>query len=90
MRWYAKIISLQVKEIPIIILLHFETIFSIYFLKSQEEALLKASIEADIKNAENKRKTMFEEIENAALQKRKEKENLINDLVSIIKSFKWT
>lgn len=27
---------------------------------------------------------MFEEIENAALQKRKEKENLINDLVNFI------
>lgn len=48
---------------------------------SQEDALLKASIEADLKNAENKRKTLVEEIENAALQKRKDKENLINDLI---------
>ena len=58
--------------------------FFFHFFQSQEEALLKASIEADIKSAEDKRKTMFEEIENAALQKRKEKENLINDLVNFI------
>ena len=42
---------------------------------------MKASIEADLKSAETKRKMLVEEVENAALQKKKEKENLINDLV---------
>eukprot|EP00111_Clytia_hemisphaerica_P016189 TCONS_00047911-protein len=48
---------------------------------SQEEALMKASIEADLQSAETKRKMLVEEVENAALQKKKEKENLINDLI---------
>lgn len=60
---------------------YLNTINRFVYFQSQEDALLKASIEADLKNAENKRKTLVEEIENAALQKRKDKENLINDLV---------
>lgn len=48
---------------------------------SQEDALLKASIEAEIQSVEEKWKMVKEDEQNAARQKKKDKESLINDLI---------